>query len=139
MVPIQTTSRKLNYIKYLNLIFCDFAMGGAMAPMTPPLDPPLIIIIIIIVSPKTLGCRSAWECHLLCLDFTMLNCNCIIIIIVIITKLFTIIAPSLSVSINVQMLMRSKSVFVIAISNRQRQKCLIEDVGVRPLLHSSGK
>src|SRR6218665_904944 len=36
MVPIQTTSRKLNYIKYLNFIFCDFAMGGAMAPMAPP-------------------------------------------------------------------------------------------------------
>jgi len=35
MVPIQTTSRKINYIKYLNLIFCDFAMGGAMAPMAP--------------------------------------------------------------------------------------------------------
>src|SRR6218665_890868 len=28
MVPIQTTSRKINLIKYLNLIFCDFAMGG---------------------------------------------------------------------------------------------------------------
>src|SRR6218665_4057213 len=41
MVPIQITSRKLNYIKYLNLIFCDFAMGGAMAPMALPLDPPL--------------------------------------------------------------------------------------------------
>ena len=44
MVPIQTTSRrKINYIKYLNLIFCDFAMGGAMAPMAPTLDPPLLI------------------------------------------------------------------------------------------------
>ena len=34
MVPIQTTSRKINYIKYLNLIFCD-CNGGAMAPMAP--------------------------------------------------------------------------------------------------------
>jgi len=36
MAPTQTTSRKINYIKYLNLIFSDFAMGGAMAPMAPP-------------------------------------------------------------------------------------------------------
>src|SRR6218665_684936 len=40
MVPIQTTSRKINYIKYLNLSFASLQWGVPWH-LWHPLDPPL--------------------------------------------------------------------------------------------------